>query len=235
MSRVQRRSRSLAMPIGVSAALHLGLVVSVLVLRPPRERREPPPLFKVDLIAAPQGAVAAGTVEAAPPPTKPAPEPPPVKSKAAAPSPVPVPTKSAAPTKVASTPTIAKDAKPVAPNTTTARAGSASGGAGADVVGIKTEGIVFPFPGYLNNIVRQIYVNFSPRGASNLRAEVFFMIHRDGKVSNFRWVQRSGSQVFDIECQGAIEAAGKNFGPLPAGFSDDVLPVIFSFDPSKIR
>ena len=102
-------------------------------------------------------------------------------------------------------------------------------------VGIKTDGIAFPFPGYLNNIVRQIYLNFSARGATNLNAEVFFMIRRDGTVANFRWLQRSGSQVFDLECQGAIEAAGKAFGPLPAGFTDDVLPVRFSFDPSKIR
>jgi hypothetical protein len=36
---------------------------------------------------------------------------------------------------------------------------------------------------------------------------------------------------------GAVDAAAQAhaFGPLPQGFSDDVLPVIFSFDPRLIR
>jgi hypothetical protein len=36
---------------------------------------------------------------------------------------------------------------------------------------------------------------------------------------------------------GAVEAAARAnaFGPLPQGFTDDVLPVIFSFDPRLIR
>jgi hypothetical protein len=36
---------------------------------------------------------------------------------------------------------------------------------------------------------------------------------------------------------GAVDAAAqaRAFGPLPQGFSDDVLPVIFSFDPRLIR
>jgi hypothetical protein len=34
---------------------------------------------------------------------------------------------------------------------------------------------------------------------------------------------------------GAVEAASHSFGPLPQGFTDDVLPVIFSFDPRLIR
>jgi outer membrane biosynthesis protein TonB len=68
-----------------------------------------------------------------------------------------------------------------------------------------------------------------------LRAEVFFMVHRDGSVTGFRFLTRSGSQAFDLECQGAVEASARGFGALPSGFTDDVLPVIFSFDPSKLR
>jgi protein TonB len=218
------------MPIGVSAVLHVGMIATALALRP-APKPTPPVMYKVELMAAPQGPVAAGTVgEAEPAPT---PEPPaPSKSKAVPKAKVAVPsTKAAKPTKAGATPSIVKSTTKAPPG----RAGSASGGEGTDVVGIKTDGISFPFPNYLNNIVRQIYLNFSPRGATNLTAEVFFMIRRDGSVANFRWLQRSGSQVFDLECQGAIEAAGKAFGPLPAGFTDDVLPVRFSFDPSKIR
>ena len=46
---------------------------------------------------------------------------------------------------------------------------------------------------------------------------------------------RSGVYSFDTEAMGAVEAAARSFGPLPSGFSDDVLPVIFSFDPRLIR
>jgi outer membrane biosynthesis protein TonB len=64
-----------------------------------------------------------------------------------------------------------------------------------------------------------------------------FFIHRDGSVTNFRFVQRSGNFGFDLEAQGAIEAAANAgaFGPLPDGFSEDVLPVSFFFDPAKTR
>ena len=39
------------------------------------------------------------------------------------------------------------------------------------------------------------------------------------------------------DLRNAVEAAAKNngFGPLPNGFSDDVLPVIFSFDPTVVH
>ena len=48
---------------------------------------------------------------------------------------------------------------------------------------------------------------------------------------------RSGDYSFDLDAQGAVESAGNNraFGPLPNGFSDDVLPVIFSFDPTVVH
>ena len=64
-----------------------------------------------------------------------------------------------------------------------------------------------------------------------------FLIRRDGSVTGFRFLSRSGSYAFDLECQGAVEAvaSAKAFGPLPAGFTDDVLPVIFSFDPKILR
>ena len=76
----------------------------------------------------------------------------------------------------------------------------------------------------------------TPPGAP-LRAEVQFLIHRDGSVSNVRFVTRSGVYAFDLEAQGAVEQAAsvKAFGPLPAGYPDDVLPVIFSFDPRVLR
>lgn len=112
------------------------------------------------------------------------------------------------------------------------------GGKGADVATVRTEGVDFPFPAYLNNIVRQIALNFRPSNPNAaLRADVMFLIKRDGSVSNVRFVTRSGVYAFDLEAQGAVEAAASTraFGPLPAGFPDDVLPVVFSFDPKFLR
>jgi outer membrane biosynthesis protein TonB len=64
-----------------------------------------------------------------------------------------------------------------------------------------------------------------------------FLIHRDGTISNLNFRVRSGQYAFDTEAQGAIESAAQAgaFGQLPRGFPDDVLPVIFSFDPRLIR
>ncbi|MFA6168717.1 MAG: TonB C-terminal domain-containing protein, partial [Gemmatimonadaceae bacterium] len=93
------------------------------------------------------------------------------------------------------------------------------------------------FPGHLQNIVRQVRLNFAPTDKSIRTAEVFFFIRRDGSMAGFRFLQRSGSYSFDLECEGAVEAAAatKSWGPLPAQFMDDVLPVIFRFDPRTLR
>jgi hypothetical protein len=104
------------------------------------------------------------------------------------------------------------------------------------VANVHTEGVDFPYPWYLENIVRQVALNFSPDNpSSNLRAEVTFLIKRDGTVIGFRFIQRSSNYAFDLEAQGAIEKAETSFGPLPQGFPDDVLPVVFSFDPRLIH
>ena len=103
---------------------------------------------------------------------------------------------------------------------------------------MRSEGIEFPFPGYLNNIVRQIAIRFKPRNpAARLKAEVRFLIHRDGSVSDITFIRRSGNFSFDLEAQGAVDAASSAlaFGALPAGFPDDVLPVVFSFDPEFLK
>ena len=103
---------------------------------------------------------------------------------------------------------------------------------------VKVEGQEFPYPEYLHNIVSQVYRQWQqPSGNQALRAEVFFLVHRDGSISNLRFVTRSGSFAFDVEAQGAIEAAASNgsFGPLPKGYPDDVLPVSFFFDPQRMR
>jgi TonB family protein len=97
---------------------------------------------------------------------------------------------------------------------------------------INTEGIDFPYPGYLSNIVRQATLRFEGSDREpTLSAEVTFLLHRDGTISNLRFLKRSGVYAFDLDAQESLEAAAEahSFGPLPTGFGYDVLPVILSF------
>jgi protein TonB len=222
-------------PLGMSLALHLSIVALALIASRQRAPEVLPPIYKVDIVAAPPGERAIGEVkpeetpEVAPPAA--APVAPPTPKEKAVPLAKPLPKKAAA----RSTP-VPPAAKPV-PKTAAPRAGGGpEGGSGTDVATVHTEGIEFPFPGYLNNIVRQIALNFKPSDTnSGLKADVMFLIYRNGSVKIVRFVTRSGSYSFDLEAQGAIESAAPNFGPLPDGFRDDVLPVVFSFDPRFLR
>lgn len=107
---------------------------------------------------------------------------------------------------------------------------------GAEAVNVELEGEIFPFPEYLQDIIRQVHRYWRPPTDKRaLRAELSFVIHEDGTVSDIRWIQRSGDVTFDLEARGAIESAGRNqaFGPLPDGYPRDRLRVSFFFDPSK--
>lgn len=106
---------------------------------------------------------------------------------------------------------------------------------GEEAVNVQLEGATFPFPGYLKNIIRQVNRYWrAPTRGEHLRAEIAFVIHDDGSVSDIEWVNRSGELAFDLEARGAVEAAGraKAFGPLPDGYPRDRLRVSFFFDPS---
>lgn len=95
-------------------------------------------------------------------------------------------------------------------------------------------GLEFPYPGYLDNLVRQVRLRFDPtEKRAGLRAELAFVVGRDGAITGLRVVRGSGSYAFDLEAQGAVEAAGsaRAFGPLPDGFRGSALPVTFGFDP----
>ncbi len=237
MTAVARRApRSLALPIGFSAAAHAALLAAVLLVRAPSATHLPP-MYRVDLVAAPPGLRAAGVVTDAPAPATPSKAPPKAETKALGPT-APVLKGRAEREAKKATPNVTAKSTPQKSTSAPKAGGGATGGAGTDVATVRTEGIEFPFPGYINNIVRQIALNFSPRSTNApLKAEVMFLIRRDGSVTGFRFLTRSGSYAFDLECQGAVEAAAsaKAFGPLPSGFSDDVLPVIFSFDPKILR
>jgi protein TonB len=244
MARRAGGSRTIA-PFTLSAILHAA--VATLLFNTLKERKPValPPMYRVEIVAAPPGERAIGEVKSGQ-----AKATPPVTQQSAAQSSakvVPLPrAKSAQKTPARATPSTApakaaaSAAKAVPkPKTEAPKAGGGPiGGKGTDVATVRSDGIEFPFPGYLNNIVRQIALNFKPRNPdARLKAEVRFLIHRDGSVSDLTFIRRSGNFSFDLEAQGAVEAAAsaRAFGPLPTGFTDDVLPVVFSFDPEFLK
>jgi protein TonB len=234
MMAARRAPRSLAGPIGASAVLHAAVILPFLLFHA-ASSVSMPPMYKVELIAAPPGERAVGVVTTAPAPEVPTKAPPKATTKETRMVKTAAKTKKVTKAVVQATPRMATKQEALAKNAPKAGGGPV-GGKGADVQGIKIEGIDFPYQGYLQNIVRQIALNFSPRGnVGALRAEVFFMIRRDGSMSGLKFLSRSGNFAFDVEAQGAVEAAARSFGPLPAGFTDDVLPVVFSFDPGKLK
>jgi protein TonB len=224
-------------PVALSALLHAAALAAIVVARPDSPPALPP-MYKVNIVAAPPGPRQAGIVTppaAQPEPPRPA-QPPPTRAETnprQMPSPTARPQTRRPPAAATPNPRPAESR----PQTDAPRAGGGpTGGAGTDVATVRTEGIDFPFPGYLNNIVRQIALRFNPdRRNAALRAEAAFLIRRDGSVTSVRLVTRSGDYEFDLEAMGAIEAAAGSFGPLPEGYQDDVLPVIFSFDPRLVR
>src|SRR5215207_4301881 len=175
-----------------------------------------PPSYAVDLVAAPaptQKRLAREALPTPPPEEKPAP----VKPTPPKPSKVPALPKPKPP------PQPAEVEKEPAPKTA-APATPAPGetpSTGSDVATIKTPGLAFPYPEYLRNIVTQIYQRWD-RGSASQRnfAEISFLILRDGSVRDIHFVTRSGSFTFDLNAQGAVEAAGNTraFGPLPDGW-----------------
>lgn len=219
----------------ISVGLHAAFAAAAFLAFRTAPAVQLPPMYHVELVAAPPGMRAIGEVKETPAaPTTPvtAPRPSDATTKA-----MPDPTKVADNPVRRATPDVAIPKK-VARSNAPQAGGGPNGGKGTDVANVRSDGIEFPFPGYLNNIVRQIALNFRPRNPNaKLRAEVTFLIHRDGSVSELKFVKRSGNYAFDLEAQSAVEAAARarSFGPLPGGFRDDVLPIFFSFDPDFLR
>jgi len=190
-----------------------------------------PPVYAVNLVAAPLPR----------PDTRPAPQaverpadqtPPAVPTttrKPAPDTPRPAPPRTPAPPEKREPAPRTQSTNPPAPGETP--------GTGTDAVTIKTPGLTFPYPGYLENIYNQIYRRWERPLSSNLNAEVTFLIMRDGSVRDVRFSKSSGNFSFDLSAQGAVEAAGnsKAFGPLPDGFEADVLLISFFFAPAARR
>ena len=200
------------------------LVSAVVLMAAARPQQIAPPVYAVELVAAPRTPPKPRRApEATPRQVDPPPEAPPKpqvrKDQQPAPVPVPVQQETEPPPKTAPTEQPLPDETP--------KTGNA-------VVNVEIPGLMFPYPQYLQNIVAQVYRRWDrPRTNAPLKAEVFFTIQRDGSVNDIRFIRRSGNFTFDLGAQGAIEAAANAgaFGPLPDGFNEDILPVSFFFTP----
>jgi protein TonB len=221
----------------LSVLLHVIVgAAAFLLLRSTASTVPLPPQYHVELVAAPPGERAIGEVRSTPP----TPNQPTTATRPSDASVKTMPTPKATPVDNPArraTPDQAIPKKQVKSNAPIA-GGGPIGGRGTDVATVRAEGIEFPFPGYLNNVVRQIALNFKPRNRnSGLKATVRFLIHRDGTVTDFTFIQKSGDYGFDLEARSAVDAASRTraFGPLPSGYRDDVLPVTFDFSPTFLQ
>ncbi len=224
MSTQPRLQNNVTLGLLGTMLIHGAAVVFFVVTASPA-RATLPPTYRVRLIAAP-----AADLE-----TKKAPEA--IEREAAPPAP-PAPAKKPPPKSTvskAAPPPVADQRKREAAPRTTPKAQPLPGetpSTGSDVATVSTEGVEFPYPEYLQNIVGQVLRRWQrPQQSTPLEAEVSFLVHRDGQVTDLQFVKRSGNFAFDLEAQGAVEEAGrfKAFGALPDGWIPDVLFVRFYF------
>ena len=203
-----------------TALVHLGAVAALLLsIRPPQGLTQPS--YAVELVAA---TPASGRARPTPETPEPAPVAPKIAPKA---TPKAVKPAAKAPVTAPAAPRIGSKVTPLPGETPKG---------GSDIANVKTQGKEFPYPEYLRNLVTQIYRRWNrPTGNASLEAEVAFVILRDGTVKDIKLLQTSRSYSFNEEAQGAIEAAAlaKAFGPLPAGYPADYLPISFRFTPRQ--
>ncbi len=222
---MRRHSRNPA-PVGmaVTGTLVVHGIVGVLLFSSPTAHRRLPPTYTVRLIAAPAPDLEARKAPEAferPAEEKPAPLPAAKNPRSTVSRATPPPTRDQT----------TREAAPRTTPTTQPLPGERPS-TGNDPLTVSTEGVAFPFPEYTNNIVVQIARRWQrPLDATPLQAEIGFLIHRDGSISDIQFIHRSGSFAFDLEAQGAIEEAGrfKAFGSLPDGWPADVLFIRFYF------
>jgi len=222
-----------------SVMFHGALVAAFFLLRP-GVMPPAPPVYRVQLFAAPPGERQVGVVQdqptpTPPPETKPVVKPPP---KPVASKPIPKPTAKSVPVAKQVTPTPPTKTEPAkTADPAPVAGGGASGGHGADVANVETGGLDFPYPYYTANIIRQLILAWG-QGAPRYDATVRFTIKRDGTVDpESIHLVVNNNYANDRRAVGAVEqvADAKGFGPLPAGFREDILPVTIRFTPSMFK
>lgn len=211
--------------LGLAGTIVVHGAALVLLMGASTSRKALPPTYTVHLVAAP--APDQETRKAPESFERPAEE---------RPAPVPAakpPPRSSTVSRAAPPPTRDTTRREAAPRTTSANQPlpGERPSTGNDVATVSTEGVAFPFPEYLQNLVTQVLQRWHPDRSRALEAEAVFLVHRDGTVSGLQLLTRSGDYGFDLESLGAIEQAGsvRAFGALPPAWTSEVLFVRFYF------
>jgi protein TonB len=243
-----RRGGGLKRAISISAVVHLLVIAAVwavtsraptippmrvyavnIVSPPPREQGEtqpevPPAAEEPEPEPEPEVEEPEPEPVRAPPP----PAPPPAPTPRPAPPPPPAPPRQTEPARPEREPA----AQPEQPRPSTGAQPDPSS-AGGENLNLQLRGVQCPSPDYCNNIILQItrYFRFSGRG----EADVYFVINRDGSITDLRLISSTGGAGFRVAVMEAVEQAGNNdaFGPLPDAYRADRLPVSFYFRPSQ--
>lgn len=196
-----------------SVALHavLAALVWLLGLVGP-DRPALPPVYQVDLVSA---------AEVAPQPTRPEPEPEPEPEEEPEPEPPDAEEKIPEPEETPEKPK-PREEKPTpkpGPERETKK--------GVDLP-VTLEGKPFPFPWYLEQLVRKVERNWRPT-SNTLSATIHFRIDTRGRIGDVKVEESSGNFLFDQAARRAVEAASP-MPPLPDEYSGDWLGVYFVFD-----
>jgi TonB family protein len=109
--------------------------------------------------------------------------------------------------------------------------GGSGVGAGKGGGGLKLDGEPFPFPGYLEELVRRVQAQWEPPafGPPGLKATVYFSLLKDGTLGASRVEVGSGVVGFDRAALEAVHRAVP-LPPLPDGFKGAQLGVHFDFE-----
>jgi colicin import membrane protein len=213
----------------LSGVLHL-LIISLMLLlasKPPTQIRHLTRYQPVRLVSLPgkpgPTPIKEEVKREAPPPVKPK-EKPKTETK-------PVKTKTEQKTVSTKSATTQTDTKPQTGVKSESAAETAAPGEGGEG-GIRLDGARFPYPYYLNNIQIKILSNFKPviraKEAKGLKAVVYFIISRSGRISDVKLESKSGHFRFDQEAQRAVLRSNP-LPALPPAFGSEKLGVHFEF------
>lgn len=217
---------------GASLVVHAGLLSVMLVSSP-----GPPPLldfisYHIEIVSPPPLVQGTEDVPSQEQVVVDRPEPEPVPPEEVRPAPVTEDKPAPKPPEQAqrSNP-LAEPGPETKPGSSTAPA-SPTGVEGGEGINVRLEGVRRDYPEYYDNIIRQIARCFRWQGQGSWETTVYFVIHREGTVSDLAVRKPSGNPTFDIEAMGAVECAGRGrFGNLPEDLPWDVLPIQFRFSP----
>ncbi len=248
--RAENRNRRRNIAALVAALLFHGTLAAVVIFLPSWLHEEPPPLKYVSVQIVPLQALG---VEDAPnrprsrPRPAPTPEPPPPEPPPPAPvQPPPTPTTTEEPKAVdpelpslATTPQRPQPAPPSSPPATDPASpsrlsdGPTQGSASGDPRGtsgfgggsVSFDNPEFTYGYYIDRMLASLRPHWKrPPVQTEIEAEVYFRIARNGEVSDVRLVSSSGYTPFDLAAEKAVRDASP-LPPLPAGYRHPSLGV----------